>query len=89
MTDMYELDMDNDAPPFLPDRAEVSTKLDLDDDAAPHAPPGYAEISIDVTEVRLFRCNADIKEAVKKWCDPATREATLARCGHISDLEYV
>ena len=44
-----------------------------------------AEIPIDVAEVRLFQYNAEIKEAVKKWSDPATREATLARCGHISD----
>ena len=29
MTDMYELDLDDDALPFPPDRAELSTKLDL------------------------------------------------------------
>ena len=85
MTDMHELDLDDDAPPFPPDCAEISTKLDLYNDAAPPAPPDYADISMDVAEARLFRCNADIKEAVKQWCDPATREAALARYGHISD----
>jgi len=31
-------------------------------------------------QLRLFR---DVKE----WCDPATRDATLVRCGHISDWD--
>jgi len=35
----------------------------------------------------LVRTAADFKDDVMKWCDPHSRDATLARCGHISDWD--
>jgi surface protein len=38
-----------------------------------------------VSKVMLIRTDNDFEEAVKQWCDPSTREATLVARGHISD----
>jgi hypothetical protein len=62
-------------------------KLHLDEDVtpppAPHAPPAPPK-DVDRNYPKLVRTDKDIELAVKEWCNPATRGATLARCGHIS-----
>jgi surface protein len=39
------------------------------------------------TGPKLVRTDADFEDDVKKWCNPFTRDVTLARCGHISDWD--